>query len=230
MQHISSGRIRIVLRFFFLLILSSVCISQSLYAADDWKMVKNADDIEVYGRPYKNSDVDECKAIITIPASIDIIYAIISYAPLHKKLVHTCYESFPVRPWQKGCQVQYTAFKSPWPIWDRDLINETCAKLDRGTENIVATSRVVQDSSVPVKEKMVRITDYSHTWILERLGPDKTRVTYQGYTHPGGNIPKIPKIFVDVITREVPFYTLINMRNLATEPIYKELAPKYSLE
>jgi len=228
MNHVSYSGSRIFQLFFFLLILSSVCISQSLYAADDWKMVKNADDIEVYGRPYKNSNVDECKAIITIPASIDIIYAIISYAPLHKKLMHTCYDSFLVRPWEKGCQVHYFAFKAPWPIWNRDLISETCAKLDRETGNIVVTCRVVQDISVPAKEKMVRITDFNNTWILEKLGPDKTRVTYRNHTDP--KIINVPKMFVNIIYQDIPFYTLINMRNLAKEPIYKELAPKYRLE
>jgi len=98
---------------FFLLTLISVCISQNLYASDNWKLIKNADDIEVYVRPHKNSKIDECKGIITIPASIDIIYAIISYAPLHKKLMHTCYDSFLVRPWEKGCQVHYFTFKAP---------------------------------------------------------------------------------------------------------------------
>jgi hypothetical protein len=231
MQHVSRGRIRIVLRFFFLLILISVCISQNLYASDDWKLIKNADNIEVYARPRpsKNSNINECKGIITIPASIDIIYAIISYAPLHKKLMHTCYDSFLVRPWEKGCQVHYFVFKAPWPIGDRDLIYETCAKLDRETGNIVVTSRVVPDVSVPVKDKIVRVMDSDNTWILEKLGPDKTRVTYRNYFNPG--VAKIiPETFINLICKDVPFYTLINMRNLAKEPIYKELAPKYRLE
>jgi hypothetical protein len=212
---------------FFLLSLISVCISQNIYASDDWKLVKNADGIEVYVRPYKNSNIDECKGIITISASIDILYAIISYAPLHKKLMHTCYESFLVRPWEKGCQVHYFAFKSPWPVCNRDLIYNTCAKFDSETGNLVVNCKVVQDASIPVNSKLVRITDSDHTWILEKLGPDKTRVTYRNYTNAGG---KVPKMFVNIVSQDVPFYTLINMRNLAKEPIYKELAPKYRLD
>ena len=229
MQYVFCGRYTRFLRFFFLLILISVCFSQSIYAEDDWKMVKNADDVEVYVRPYKNSNINECKGIATIPASIDIIYAIISYAPFHKKLMHTCYDSFLVRQWDKGCQVHYFAFKAPWPIWDRDLIYETCAKLNRETGNIVVTSRIVDDASVSVKNKITRVTDSNNTWILEKLGPEKTRVTYRNYFNPG--IAKIiPQTFVNLICKDVPFYTLINMRNLAKEPIYKELAPKYRLE
>ena len=228
MQHIPFRRCGSYLRFFFLLIFISVCISQSIYAEDDWKMVKNANDVEVYVRPYKNSNIDECKGIVTIPASIDIIYAIISYAPFHKKLMHTCYDSFLVRPWEKGCQVHYFAFTVPWPLWSRDPIYETCAKLDRETGNVVVTSRVVQDSSAPVKDKIVRITDSDNTWILEKLGHEKTRVTYRNYTNPG--VINVPKMFINIICKDVPFYTLINMRNLAKEPIYKDLAQKYRLE
>lgn len=229
MQHISLRRCGSCLRFFFLLISISLCISQSIYAEDDWKLVKNADDVEVYVRPYKNSTINECKGIVTIPASIDIVYAIISYAPFHKKLMHTCFDSFLVRQWDKGCQVHYFAFKAPWPIWDRDLIYETCAKLNRETGNIVVTSRVVEDASVPFKNRIVRVMDSNNTWTLEKLGHEKTRVTYRNYFNPG--IAKIiPETFVNIICKDVPFYTLINMRKLAKEPIYKELAPKYRLE
>ncbi|KQC08804.1 MAG: hypothetical protein APR62_03970 [Smithella sp. SDB] len=229
MQHVSYGRRRSYLRFFFLIILISICISQSIYAKDDWKMVKNADDVQVYVRPYKNSNIDECKGIVTIFASIDIVYAIICYAPFHKKLMHTCYDSFLVRPWEKGCQAHYFAFKAPWPIWDRDLIYETCAKLDHKTGNIVVTSRIVEDTSVPIKNKIIRVVDSNNTWTLEKLGHEKTRVTYRNYFNP--EIAKIiPQSFVNLICKDVPFYTLINMRNLAKEPIYKELAPKYRLE
>lgn len=229
MQQVSCGRCKTALLVFFLQILIGTCIYQNIYAEDDWKMVKNADDVEVYVRPYKNSNINECKGIVTIPASIDIVYAIISYAPFHKKLMHTCYESFLVRPWEKGCQAHYFTFRAPWPIWDRDLIYETCAKLNRETGNIVVTSRVVEDASVPIRNKIIRVTDSNNTWTLEKLGNEKTRVTYRNYFNPG--IAKIiPQTFVNIICKDVPFYTLINMRNLAKEPIYKELAPKYRLE
>jgi hypothetical protein len=213
---------------FFLLTLISVCISQNLYAEDEWKLVKKADDIEVYVRPYKNSNINECKGIITISAPIDIIYAIISYAPLHKKLMHTCYESFLVRPWEKGCQVHYFAFTAPWPIGNRDLLYETCAKFDREKGDMVVTSRVVTDASVPVNGKLVRVTDSNNTWILEKLGTDKTRVIYRNYFNP--EVKYVPKKIVNLICEDVPFYTLINMRNLAKEPIFKELAPKYRFD
>lgn len=229
MQYVFCGRHTRFLGFFFLLILMSVCLAQSTYAENDWKMVKNTDDIEVYVRPYNNSNINECKGIVTIPASIDIIYAIISYAPLHKKLMHTCYDSFLVKPWNQGCQVHYFVFKAPWPLQDRDLIYETCAKLNRETGNIVVTSRVVEDASVPFKNRIVRVMDSNNTWTLEKLGSEKTRVTYRNYFNPG--VAKIiPQTFVNIICKDVPFYTLINMRNLAREPIYKELAPKYRLE
>lgn len=229
MRHVFCGLHICFLRFFLIIILTNICISQNIYAEDNWKLVKKADDIEVYVRPYNNSHLNECKGIVTIPASMDIVYAIISYAPFHKRLMHTCYDSFLVKPWDKGCQVHYFVFKAPWPLQDRDLIYETCAELNRETGNIVVTSRVVQDASVPIKNKVVRVMDSNNTWTLEPLGPEKTRVTYRNYFNPG--VAKIiPQTFVNIICKDVPFYTLINMRNLVKEPIYKELAPKYRLE
>ncbi|KQC06284.1 MAG: hypothetical protein APR62_01260 [Smithella sp. SDB] len=229
MRHFYSSRHKTFLYFFFLLPLISICFSQRIYADDDWKLVKNADGVEVYVRPYKNSKINESKGIVTVPASTDIVYAIISYAPLHKRLMHGCYDSFLIQPWENGCQVHYFAFKAPWPLWDRDLIYETCAKLDHETGNIVVTSRVVENASVPIKDKVVRVTDSNNTWTLEKLGPEKTRITYQNYLNPG--VAKIiPQTFVNFICKDVPYYSLVNMRNLVKEPIYKELAPQYRLE
>jgi hypothetical protein len=91
----------------------------------------------------------------------------------------------------------------------------------------VATSKVIQDTSVPVKNKTIRITDSNNTWILEKLGPDKTRVIYRNYTNASGNVPKT---VANMISKDIPFYTLVNMRNLAKEPIYKEIASQYCLE
>ncbi len=119
MQYFSSNRNRFFLRILFLLILFSPCIFPNLYAEDNWKLVKNADGIEVYIRPYKNSGFNECKGITTIPAPMDIICRILSHAPLHKKFTHKCYESFFVKPWENDHFVHYFTFKLPWPVWDR---------------------------------------------------------------------------------------------------------------
>jgi hypothetical protein len=226
MSDVSYGRSKFFLHFSFLFILINVCTSQNLYAESDWKLVKNSNGVECYTRPHKGSGIDEVKGVLTIPASVDILYAIISYAPLHNKLMHTCYYSSLVTPWEKGCQIHYFAFKVP-AVWGRDIIYETCGQRNPETGDIIVTSRVVKDPSIPLKEKMVRITDSQNTWILEKLGPDKTRVTALNYTDPAGYVPQI---LVNIMSVDIPYYSLINMSNLAKEPIYKELAPKYHLE
>jgi hypothetical protein len=212
---------------FFVIIFISVCISNGLYAADNWKLVKNSDGVEVYTRPHKNSSLEESKGIITIDAPIDILYTILLYGPTHKKLMHNCYDSFFVKPWENGHTIHYWAFKTTWPCWNRDLLLEVRGKVDPKTGNVITTHMSFKEPLVPIKENMIRIMNSENTMIYKKITPNRTRVTYINYTDPGGIVPKF---IINILCIDLPYYSLKNLRELAKDPIYKDLAAKYRLE
>lgn len=210
-----------------IIFLISVCIPTGVYAANDWKLVKSSDGVEVYTRPHKDTGLDESKGVITIDAPIDILYTILLYGPTHKKLMHNCYESYFVKPWENGSTIHYLAFKAPWPCWDRDLLLEVRGKVDPETGNVITTHMSVKEPLVPTKGNMVRITASENTMIYEKISPNRTRVTYINYTDPGGFAPKF---LVNILCVDLPYYSLRNLRELAKDPFYRELAPRYRLE
>jgi hypothetical protein len=222
MHHVSFCRNKNFLRFFFLFILISVCISQGLYAEDNWKLVKNTDGIEVYIRPYKNSGFNECKGITTILAPMDIVCRILSHAPLHRKFTHKCYDSFFVKPWENDHFVHYFAFKLPWPVWDRDLVYDTHAETNPEMNILIFHCLAVKEPIVPYRDKTIRVINSEHTWILEKISPDKTRVTYQNFMDPAVHVPDF---VINILTKDAPYYSLKNLRDLVQESI-KDLSYK----
>jgi hypothetical protein len=216
MQLFSYSRSRISLRFFFLFLLIGVCISQSLYAEDDWKLIKNDDGIEVYTRPRKNSNINECKGIVTIPASMNIVCRILANIPLHKKYIHQGYDSFFIKQWEKGHCVHYLAFKTPWPCWNRDLVYDTQAEVNPEQERSVVYSRAVKELLVPYRKNHVRVTNSEHIWILEKISLDKTRVTYKNFSDPGGSVPQF---LINIMIVDEPYYSLKNLRDFVIESI-----------
>ncbi|PKN37004.1 MAG: hypothetical protein CVU62_13000 [Deltaproteobacteria bacterium HGW-Deltaproteobacteria-2] len=217
MQYFSSNKSRFILRILFLFTLLSTCISQNLYAEDNWKLIKNDDGIEVYVRPYKNSGLNECKGITTIPASMDIICRLLSDATLHKKFVHNSYESFVIKPWENGHLIHYIALKAPWPLRNRDIVYDTHGEINPEMNRMIFYCLAVKEPLVPYKDRTVRITNSEHTWTLEKISPDKTRVTYQNFTEPVAAY--VPEWGVNLITKETPYYSLKNMRNIVLESI-----------
>jgi hypothetical protein len=202
-----------------LLILITICfcISQNLYAEDNWKLIKNDDGIEVYIRPYKNSGLNECKGITTIPAPYDIVCRILCHPPIHKKFLYNCYDSFFVKPWENGHVVHYVVMKSPWPVWDREIVYDTHAEINPEMNRSIIHCLAIKAPLVPYRNKTIRVTNSEHTWMLEKISPDKTRVTYQNFTDPVAVY--VPEFAVNMLTKEAPYYSLKGLRAFVQESI-----------
>ncbi|PKN38622.1 MAG: hypothetical protein CVU62_00010 [Deltaproteobacteria bacterium HGW-Deltaproteobacteria-2] len=93
---------------------------------------------------------------------------------------------------------------------------------------MVVICKVIKEPLVPLRHKFIRIIDSEHMWIFEKLSSDKTRVNYYNYTDP--HCGSIPNMIVNSNIKDVPYYSLLNLRNLAKDQRYKELAPKYHID
>jgi hypothetical protein len=100
-------------------------------------------------------------------------------------------------------------------------------KVDPKTGNVITTHMSFKEPLVPIKENMIRIMNSENTMIYEKITPNRTRVTYINYTDPGGIVPKF---IINILCIDLPYYSLKNLRELAKDPIYKDLAAKYRLE
>ncbi|WP_261842341.1 START domain-containing protein [Aliamphritea ceti] len=75
--------------------------------------------------------------------------------------------------------------ESPWPFLPRDLIS--CVTTHFAEQQITIKLKDCYDK-YPLQERSLRITASDSQWIITKLGED-TRIEYQAWTDPGGNVP-----------------------------------------
>ncbi len=90
----------------------------------------------------------------------------------------------------------------------------------------------VKEPIVPYRDKIVRVINSEHTWILEKISHDKTHVTYQNFMDPA---VRVPDFVINILTKDAPYYSLKNLRDLVQESIkdssYKTLVcPKIPIK
>jgi len=109
----------------------------------------------------------------------------------------------------------------PWPIADRDNINEMKLALNAldGTVTIEMVNR--PELQAPVK-KMVRMSVAEGRWILKPKDNGRVEITLEYMANPGGNIPDwVLSLFV----LEGPIGTFQEMQNMLQKPKYRNAPP-----
>lgn len=85
-------------------------------------------------------------------------------------------------------RLSYQHFSAPWPVSHRDFVYlSLCRPLEDGS--IVSLGFSVESPLVPEVRGLVRGHIYLAGFILRRIGPNTTRVTYIVHLDPKGSIP-----------------------------------------
>lgn len=85
-------------------------------------------------------------------------------------------------------RLSYQHFSAPWPVSHRDFVYLSISRpLEDGS--IISLGFSVESPLVPEVRGLVRGHIYLAGFILRRIGPDTTRVTYIVHCDPRGSIP-----------------------------------------
>lgn len=179
--------------------------------AEDWKVAKDEEGIKISLADVKGSDYKAYRGVTVIKAPLAKVKA------LQEDIAGAC-------AWIHECKMQkqlklegdqtwtYTQFNTPWPVTPRDSIlhvtttEDADGSLTRKLEGV--------PKYLPEEKGFVRVAKVEGFWKLVPKG-DKTEVTYQVHTEPGGSVPSMVanKFVVDA-----PFNTLKGLRAKAEKP------------
>jgi hypothetical protein len=179
--------------------------------AEDWKVAKDEEGIKISLADVKGSDYKAYRGVTVIKAPLAKVKA------LQEDIAGAC-------TWIHECKTQkllkvegdqtwtYTQFNTPWPVTPRDSIlhvtttEDADGSLTRKLEGV--------PKYLPEEKGFVRVAKVEGFWKLVPKG-DKTEVTYQVHTEPGGSVPSMVanKFVVDA-----PFNTLKGLRAKAEKP------------
>ena len=181
--------------------------------AQDWRLKKDQNGIQIYTRSLPKSNFKEYKATAQINASLDTILDELWNAPQYKD---GCAPgvSYSLGNYSHNARIFYAKKELPWPIKDRDII--TLLTFHRISDKKVKLTLESLPDQLPELPKTIRIKELMGHWLLEALPNNTVRVTQQLYVNPEGNLPAV---VTNSLLVKGPFKTFNELKE-STEKTY----------
>ena len=198
-------------------------------AEEKWVFIEKDQGVTMHSRKVAGHAESEFRGSSIIDQPVEVVGAVLADIP---SFTRWFYKSIQARkiPDKTSTDLNfllYIVVETPWPLWDRDVVYTARTKIDIASGKIRVQAKAHHDSSVPIKKDHVRITDSELQWSLERLDANRTKVTFSKRINAGGNLGSY---LSDAGCRKTIFNSLINMREIASDPKYAELGEKLKRE
>jgi hypothetical protein len=173
---------------------------------NSWELRKNESGIKIHTRPVEGFDLKQFRGVITLNESIQKVERIICDIAKMPQWIPNCIEARQIKN-DKGLFLYYTITETPFPLDNRDVVNQfNFIRKD----NSVKIEITAKPDYLAVNEDMVRIPYIKGFWLLEQVDHSKTKLTYQMLADPGGSIPTW---LANSAVVDNPFNTLLNIES-----------------
>lgn len=204
------------------ILVMNILVFTSAFAAESgWKKIGESDGIVGYTRPNPQTPVDEVRAVGMIDAPAAVVEAVIRDVPAKTEYMYNCTEArvvaSPELPNSADVIHTYTVTHMPAPVKDRDVVTRTAYTIDKATGTIYSHS-VSVDTEYGRSPKRVRMPLARMDYTITPKGPDKCEFTYQGFGHPGGNLPVF---VVNTLTKNMGIKTIAGIRKMVKKDKYR---------
>lgn len=177
-------------------------------AAEDWRLDRDKDGIQVYTRAVEGSELREFRAEMTVDAGVEQALRLLDDTDNLVNWLADCKKSERVEQIGEFTAVNYVQYDQPWPVSDRDMYVHSQAHINQEEGSAKVTLRGLPDYK-PEKRGMVRIPHLKGSWSFTPTEDGKTRVVYQVLAKPGGSVPAF---LANRAATDAPLETLQNMR------------------
>lgn len=189
--------------------------SAMLIADIGWKETDRIDGLVNYTRQIEGSELSAYKGVSVIDCPIELLYAILTNVSEHNTWITYCASARElVRSSDNHQSYQYYNFDVPWPLSNRDVVVHCTTQTNWSEGTIIIQGDAIKEPLVPLKKNHLRITDSSHTWILESITPDSTRVTFLSRTLMDG---PVPRLLNRLVSHVIPSTSLKNLKKISMD-------------
>lgn len=192
-----------------MLLASALSCSAMATGAEDWKLVKDEDGIQVYLTTVPGSAYKAYRGVTTIKASLERLRSLQDDAIVSCRWIFQCRTQRILK--SEGAQSwMYSQFNTPWLVSARDSVLHVTTSVSADG----AVTRQIQalPDYLPKQDDLVRVSRVDGYWLLQPKSDGVVEVIYQAHTEPGGSVPSwLANSFVV----DAPFETLKAYRTLA---------------
>ncbi|MES2647069.1 MAG: START domain-containing protein [Bacteroidota bacterium] len=200
-----------------LLLMITCSLSLVVNSQSNWQLVKEQDGINVFLKNAQSTGIKMLRVECDLPAKQEAALALLLDIPAAEKWIPQTKTWWYVRrPSETECYY-YTELSMPWPVSNRDYVVHLKAWQQPATKVITVSADVVQ-GEVPEKEGIVRVKVSNVKWVLYPTQNGRTKMTYQLFTDPGGNIPAW---VVNYFAKQAAFDIIKKMRELVQQAPYR---------
>ena len=195
--------------FFMLLFISSLFISTITFAKSDERLEINKKGIKVWTYQAKDNPMLEYRAETVLNTTLENAAGLILDAERGKKWIPNISDIQVIERNDKvGEFIIYFKMDFPFPLNDRDSVIKGSYRKD-SNGRIIIKNKAIKDPRVPIKNNVIRISNYKGDWILTKIGPNQVKVTTSGFADPAGGIPIS---FVNTFVKQQPYQMLQRMK------------------
>lgn len=154
-----------------------------------WEYIGSEEGVDIYRMEHPGTDVCTFKGVGFVDARIEVIGAVFRDIPAYPEWMASCKHAEILKTMGRDRYIIRNVVSTPFPYKDRDMVveNKTVSNFDNGMTHL--TFRLAEDFDYPEQAGCVRVPELEGQYFLEYFGRDKTRVTCQYRSHPGGNVP-----------------------------------------
>ena len=162
-------------------------VSSNSLSSQDWNEKQRKDGIIIEARKLENQKYEEIRAETIIDSSITKVFRFMSDTNSCKKWVYRCRFSEELRVKDGDTKLIYQLTKFPFPFKSREVFLTTKTSLNPD-KSIKIRMESIQDARQE-KSSFIEIHKASIEYLLVPTPEGRTRITWQQYVDPGGNLP-----------------------------------------
>jgi len=185
------------------LVLVGIALSGAL-AAEDWRLERDRDGIQIYSRAVAGSPIRAVKGIVKIRAELAEVVALLQNPELRPSWDEMCKESYRHDSPTTGVERIYVHHDLPWPVTDRDMLLLTEWHTDTVTGVVSMSARAVA-GGVPEYKNRVRVINAENRWRIIPLSDSEQELIAEMHADPAG---PIPAWLLNWLSIDAPFKTL----------------------
>lgn len=209
-------------------------LGHELASANTWEVLQKRDGIEVTRRELSEDGLYQFRGLGYIQGSWQEILAVVVDIKLQRKWVHGCVEATlieeniskaPSLAFKEYFGISYGVQDLPWPLADRDYVIKSGLKVLKHPQTSLVSkvrfeARNVTDARVKEKADRVRMPHLEMILEMTPVG-GRTLVDFRVTADPGGHIPKW---VADLVSKDIPHYTIVQLRQLVARKAYQAKA------
>jgi hypothetical protein len=187
----------------------------------NWEFRVDHKDIKIFSSKISGSQVLGFKGETVFEAPLRKLISLFHDFGSYRRWVHQLAEMEVLHESDDLDYVVRQVLNTPWPIPKREMIVRTA--LHASGEGALALTMTGIPDYMPSRRDFHRVRETRGVWILMPLDHSKVHVTFVMHLDPGSDIPPA---LSNAALFEVPFYSLLKMRDLVQDPSYRPAWPK----